>query len=479
MDKNTWTSHHFPLGIFEKKGRSKAKDAVVHVEQVWNMYHLNYSNLVCLVTDTEPTMVKAGHIFISNSSDQSGRLAWHGCVDHILELVTDVAMKDYNQSAGAMAKARELVGFFSSSSQAEAILLSKQAQGKADKCIQDVATRWWSTYSMCSRLVHLKQYFYIMEREGSLDCNLSEVRWKVVEDTCKVLEPFMNAQKLLEGENYIPVSFIPFLISSIGRCLQAVLADANSSDQVVVLVTKILDVFDKHWGTGEDGTVATDHQSTGPNHRPKGIPLLTLLVSLVDPRFKTGPGLSNEDKSFLWDEILEEMVVLARVDINRCNQQPGPVVPILADNPEPQEFKNNMNNNDDIFAQITEMAAEEGLVPCAAGVAEGAVEVSAVERASAELLLYRREPHLPAKKPDGSFTDPLEWWHLKQSQFPLLPKLAVKYLAIPATSAPSERVFSTAGLTIASECAKLDPKGAGDLVFLHDAVPVLKRYLSL
>ena len=478
VDKNTWTLHHFPLGIFEKKGRSKAEDVVEHVEQVWNIYDLNYSNLVCLVTDTEPTMVKAGRIFISNSSDQGGRLAWHGCVDHILELVTGVAMKDYNQSAGAMAKARELVGFFSSSSQAEAILLSKQAQGKAVKCIQDVATRWWSTYSMCSRLVRLKQYFYIMELEGSLDCNLSEVQWRVVEDTCKVLEPFMNAQKLLEGENYITVSFVPFLISSIRRGLQAVLADANSSDQVVALVTKMLNVFDKHWGTGEDGTVATDHQSTGPNRRPKGIPLLTLLASLVDPRFKTGPGLSNEDKSFLWDEILEEMVVLARVDINRRNQQQGPVVPILPVNPE-QQVNNNMNNNDDIFAQITEMAAEEGLVPCAVGVAEGAVEVSAMERASAELLLYRREPHLPTKKPDGSFTDPLEWWRLKQSQFPLLSKLAVKYLAIPATSAPSERVFSTAGLTIASERAKLDPKGAGDLVFLHDAVPALKRYQSL
>jgi hypothetical protein len=36
-------------------------------------------------------------------------------------------MKDNINSIGAMAKARELVGFSSNSSQAEAILLSKQA----------------------------------------------------------------------------------------------------------------------------------------------------------------------------------------------------------------------------------------------------------------------------------------------------------------------------------------------------------------
>jgi hypothetical protein len=152
------------------------------------------------------------------------------------------------------------------------------------------------------------------------------------------------------------------------------------------------------------------------------------------------------------------------------------VEPVLDEPPESQED----NNNNDIFAQINQMASAEGLVAGNETVrAQDAVEVNALDRASAELLLYHREPHIPTKTPDGRFTDPLDWWCVKQSQFPLLSKLAVKYLAIPATSAPSERVFSTAGITIASERAKLDPKGAGDLVFLHDAVPALKKYQSL
>jgi hypothetical protein len=67
------------------------------------------------------------------------------------------------------------------------------------------------------------------------------------------------------------------------------------------------------------------------------------------------------------------------------------------------------------------MASAEGLVAGnELGGAQDAVEVSALDRASAELLLYHREPHVPTKKPDGSFTDPLDWWHLKRSQFPLL-----------------------------------------------------------
>jgi hypothetical protein len=70
----------------------------------------------------------------------------------------------------------------------------------------------------------------------------------------------------------------------------------------------------------------------------------------------------------------------------------------------------------------------------------------------------------------------LEWWRLKQQQYPLLAKVALRLLAIPATLAPSERVFSITGITIAKERSRLNPANAGDIVFIHDAVPALKRY---
>ena len=42
--------------------------------------------------------------------------------------------------------------------------------------------------------------------------------------------------------------------------------------------------------------------------------------------------------------------------------------------------------------------------------------------------------------------DPLAWWKMHDGHFPTIAKLARKYLAIPASSAPSERVFSRAKL---------------------------------
>jgi hypothetical protein len=97
-------------------------------------------------------------------------------------------------------------------------------------------------------------------------------------------------------------------------------------------------------------------------------------------------------------------------------------------------------------------------------------------KVDSELLLYKREHHLPLQKGDGSYNNPLIWWCLKQHQYPILSKIALRVLAIPATSAPSERVFSVAGITIAKERSRLDSANAGELVFLHDVLPAIEKY---
>jgi hypothetical protein len=217
IDPKTWLLHHFCIGLVKKTGRSTAEDVIEELESMWETYSLNYYDVVCLVTDTDATMCKVGRLFVSSSEDQGGCGHWHGCFDHLLELITGVAFEDNADTVGTMKAARALVGYFSSSSQATEYLLSIQVGIQAVRLIQDVVTRWWSTFSMCMRLLRLKPYLALMEANGLLDCNLTEAQWQVIADTCTILQPFMIAQKFLEGESYVTISMFSYLCFTIKK----------------------------------------------------------------------------------------------------------------------------------------------------------------------------------------------------------------------------------------------------------------------
>jgi hypothetical protein len=103
-------------------------------------------------------------------------------------------------------------------------------------------------------------------------------------------------------------------------------------------------------------------------------------------------------------------------------------------------------------------------------------EVCVATAADAELTLYKQEPSIRLKNDDGTFNCPLTWWKFNERKYKLLSVLASRVLCIPATSAPSERVFSIAGLTIAKDRARLASDTANELIFLHDVLPAIHKF---
>jgi hypothetical protein len=61
-----------------------------------------------------------------------------------------------------------------------------------------------------------------------------------------------------------------------------------------------------------------------------------------------------------------------------------------------------------------------------------------------------------------------ERYQQAEQLFPRIAVLARKYLAIPATSIPSERIFSSAGNTITEKRNRLTPEHAAEIIFLHE-----------
>ncbi|XP_017559636.2 E3 SUMO-protein ligase ZBED1-like [Pygocentrus nattereri] len=81
-------------------------------------------------------------------------------------------------------------------------------------------------------------------------------------------------------------------------------------------------------------------------------------------------------------------------------------------------------------------------------------------QADAELTKFIQEEVVDAT------SDPLMWWRDNHRRFPLIGKLAQKYMCICATSTSSERTFSTAGNIVTPERSCLKPHKVNMLVFL-------------
>jgi hypothetical protein len=79
-----------------------------------------------------------------------------------------------------------------------------------------------------------------------------------------------------------------------------------------------------------------------------------------------------------------------------------------------------------------------------------------------EFQHYLNVPELPALEE----YDPYKWWLTNKKQYPLLHKLAIKYLSIPATSVPSERLFSDAKNLVTPQRTRLDSNLINQLMFL-------------
>ena len=77
-----------------------------------------------------------------------------------------------------------------------------------------------------------------------------------------------------------------------------------------------------------------------------------------------------------------------------------------------------------------------------------------------ELRNYLSQPTIPRQ------ADPLKYWEAMKHSFPNIYSVARKYLSVPATSVPSERLFSKAGIIDSDKRSRLDPERLNKLVFL-------------
>ena len=81
--------------------------------------------------------------------------------------------------------------------------------------------------------------------------------------------------------------------------------------------------------------------------------------------------------------------------------------------------------------------------------------------------------YLPDAKKDLPI---LDWWKLHSNTLPELSSLAKKFLAIPASSTRSERVFSSGGNVVRSSRHNLHPEKVEQIILIRENIVLLEKF---
>ena len=437
-----------------------------NLEGVFESYQFDLSFVTAVTTDTTGNMNTFGR-----------RLAEHGvthlyCIDHNLHLNAKLAFDGSNLpgSGNAMKAARSLVEYFNSSTQAVEKLCNMQKTTREGekplKLLQDVKTRWWSTWRMLDRLLLLTPSIDALIASGQVKATaLTSYQKQVLAEVEDLLAPMAKAQKTLEGDKYPTISFVPFFVWKLRENLKARATSPDTTDAISCatkhLAQKMLmDFNNNRYG---DGSTVFHHQYVlGNLQQYVSLHKIVVVATFLDPRFKTlHPFILEADKPKIFAYVLELMQEIAEGNKNKDSSNRE--VENYYYNQEVEGLTALVPDHDDFFAELGQRNGD---------VCDLLVQEDTIMLCDTELHRYKCTPQISTKR------DPLKWWADNAMKFPILATLARKYLAIPATSASSERLWSIASQIITKTRTQLEGHIVADLIFLKENGHILEKHAA-
>ena len=277
---------------------------------------------------------------------------------------------------------------------------------------------------------------------------LQDNDWDTLQLLHDILKPFYDAQTLLEGELYVTSSWVPFHVKKIR---QQLVEGASCGDQrIEAVATLLLRDFNVRWGAW---------------------PRSTLISVALDPRTKKMKCFTDAEQVNAWALIKKEMHAMYTVTSQQQQQQQkgcssGAAAAVAGSTSNVGSGSNAERSVlDDLLGDDSDDSEDNAL--------DTVVDAEYVlqQRIESEVKLYKTLPKLGSSQSDN----PLAWWSSHARDYPLLAAVARKWLAVPASSAASERVFSSAGLTVSNKRTRLRVDIVSILVFLKTAWPTLER----
>ncbi|XP_073691495.1 E3 SUMO-protein ligase ZBED1-like [Garra rufa] len=350
------------------------------------------------------------------------------CAGHTLQLCINSALKQ-DPICRAVAASRHLVGHFKKGHKAKTGLKQKQEQQNVPQheLIQDVSTRWNSTFSMLERLLEQRWPITAVlsdpnftKKSDSSTLDLTTAHWNAIEDIKNVLKPMTTLTELLSEEDNASLSATVPMLANLKKHHLAIADD--DSPIAKKMKSKLVEEIDSRWEF---------------KNRMMMTNSVYITAAVVDPRFKLLSFLDDAKR----DEAYTVVAQLAERLSALSTGEPG--------SEEQHVSKKQKNDKEKEIAML--LCEDEG-------------DLISRESSGRSAVTEEMKNYLQDRTKIDS--GPLGWWKKNQDRYPNLARVAKRLLCIPATSTPSERIFSKAGFIVNKARSCLLPKNVDMLVFL-------------
>lgn len=356
------------------------------------------------------------------------------CFAHSLNLVVNHVLVNVNEVQHLRNKISKIVTLTRKSTSTKEQFMSIQTDMglKPMSLVQDVSTRWNSTFQMFERFLKLKVPLaqFIADHSTSVGM-ISEEEWVKLNVAMELLQPCYEFTTELSSERFVTSSKIIPMVKLLRRHYLNESRVANAMDCEENMYIEDSTSLDT---PAEFKTELAREMYKQIDKRLsvyQNIPVLSM-STILDPRFKL--------KGFGTESDANRAIILLKEDLTKegSHDESANVSSSSAVSKKPNSlwaaFDRETGNADNQMSSTNEEIRtwlEEGLQP--------------------------RD------------TDPVAWWSelANKCRLPMLYKLAMKYLPAQGTSVPSERVFSSAGRVLSDLRSRLTCENAEMLIFLH------------
>ncbi|KAM3842535.1 E3 SUMO-protein ligase ZBED1-like [Diretmus argenteus] len=267
-------------------------------------------------------------------------------------------------------------------------------------------------------------------QRGKHYLDLKNEQWDLIEELIEGLEPFDGATEFLSGQKYVTLSVLPTLVQGLTKSIQG---SAFETAPVKAYQAHVAEEIARRW----QGLFLFHPES----------PNTTLLTAALDPRYRKLKFLPAEE-AFKVQSTVQTMALAVKMEERRGNRASGTA-------------------QDDDAVTVTRAKGAPSFLDKILGSSDSSTsdeedeEEQFNQAVQKEVLMYFGERPLSKKE------NPLSWWKTNAARYPTLAKLAKSLLCIPATSTPSERLFSAAGNIASKRRASLSSEHVDMLTFLH------------